>query len=165
MSDARAVWKRIEAWLAQHSAGGLAALGGPASEEQLEQCQEALCRPLPEAVRASYRIHDGQILPGPFLLGDWQLLTLEEVEGQWRMMNGLPVTAGWYADLVPLFTNGGGDFYCFDRSGQIIVYRHDDGPKDAIAHDLVALLERHADELEAGLFVDEDGWLVRREDS
>jgi cell wall assembly regulator SMI1 len=162
MSDMRAVWNRIEAWLAQHSPTGLASLGGPASEEQLGQCEQALGRPLPDAVRASYRIHDGQVLTRPFLLGDWQLLMLEEVVGQWRMMNGLAVTAGWYADLVPLFTNGGGDFYCFDPSGQIIPYWHDDGPRDAIAPDLLALLEHHADELEAGAFYDDDGWLTRR---
>jgi cell wall assembly regulator SMI1 len=53
-------WERIEKWLKEHLPEILADLRPGLSEADLAKCEEALDQRLPDDVRESYRIHDGQ---------------------------------------------------------------------------------------------------------
>ena len=96
---------------------------------------------LPEEVKASYHIHDGQFSDGRFgspqalvegrrllplseAVKDWQgwrLLyeegTIDETEPGWRARAWGPVKKRWFhPKWVPIATNMGGDFHCADLS-------------------------------------------------
>lgn len=53
-------WKRIEAWLESNAPAVRKSLRGPASETDLDRLEETIGLALPDDVRESYLIHDGQ---------------------------------------------------------------------------------------------------------
>ena len=53
-------WRRIEAWLGEHLPGVKATLRPGVSDADLAKFEETLGRPLPDDVRESWKIHDGQ---------------------------------------------------------------------------------------------------------
>src|SRR5262245_39129632 len=53
-------WQRIEKWLKEHFPEILADLRPGLTEADLNQFEETIGQRLPEDVRESYRIHDGQ---------------------------------------------------------------------------------------------------------
>ncbi|WIA35184.1 hypothetical protein OEZ86_003649 [Tetradesmus obliquus] len=57
-----ACWRRIEAYLQQHSPQILATLNPGATAQQVAQAEAELGHPLPLAVRCIYRVHNGQDL-------------------------------------------------------------------------------------------------------
>jgi cell wall assembly regulator SMI1 len=58
-----ASWRRIEAWLAEHLPQTGATLRPGVSDGDLAAFEQALGRPLPDDVRESWKIHDGQGWP------------------------------------------------------------------------------------------------------
>lgn len=86
-------WRRIEKWLAKHVPDILAALRPPATKANLRQIEKAIANSLPDDVRESYLIHDGQTsqsndnhyVPGVlFGIGLLPLLEGEGVEWCWQ---------------------------------------------------------------------------------
>lgn len=53
-------WRRIEAWLDEHLPEVKASLRPGVTKRDLNRFEKALGRPLPEDVRESWLIHDGQ---------------------------------------------------------------------------------------------------------
>ncbi|MBS0260785.1 MAG: SMI1/KNR4 family protein [Planctomycetes bacterium] len=53
-------WRRIETWLKDHAPQIFATLRPGASEEELRRIEQTIGQSLPDDVRESYRIHDGQ---------------------------------------------------------------------------------------------------------
>src|SRR4051812_40780592 len=53
-------WRRIEAWLDEHLPAVKATLRRGISKKDLNKFERAIKRTLPEDVRESWRIHDGQ---------------------------------------------------------------------------------------------------------
>src|SRR3712207_8524642 len=72
-------WARIERWLAEFAPDVLKSLQPAATEEQISNAEAALGVTLPEEVRASYRIHDGQSPDGPGLMDAWEFLSLSRI--------------------------------------------------------------------------------------
>ena len=60
MTAVQDAWERIEAWGKANAEEMLAELNPGASDEKLEEIQQALGRPLPESFLESLRIHDGE---------------------------------------------------------------------------------------------------------
>lgn len=56
----KAVWKRIHAWLDANAPAGYGRLRPGAGAGAIRAAEAALGVKLPAAVRASYRVHDGQ---------------------------------------------------------------------------------------------------------
>lgn len=56
----KAVWKRVHAWLDDHAPEGYGSLRPGTSARALRSAEETLGLTLPDDVKASYRIHDGQ---------------------------------------------------------------------------------------------------------
>lgn len=184
-----ASWHRVEAWLAVHAPKARADLRPPATEEAIRDAEEALGVALPDAVRGSFRVHDGQSGLAAYIMDGWMLLPLEFVVSEWRFLLGMlesgqwvdtsgepigPVQPRWWMPAwIPLLSNGCGDYQCVDLApapggtrGQIVQFWHTDGARSVVAETFGSLLDRIADDYSAEDFVvNEDGWIARNTSS
>ncbi|XP_035665025.1 F-box only protein 3-like [Branchiostoma floridae] len=62
-------WARLEAFLAEHCPRLLTSIKAGATERELDEIEVKIRYPLPNDVRCSYRMHNGQKLVGPGLMG------------------------------------------------------------------------------------------------
>ncbi|RBP45350.1 cell wall assembly regulator SMI1 [Roseimicrobium gellanilyticum] len=180
----KALWLRIDKWLAEHAPEVLEGLNPPATLEQIRAAEKCLGCVFPQDVVDSFLVHDGA-RPGCGLWSGWDLLSLEGVVREWEcwkeLVNGGAfhqkksvsdgdITDSWY-DLkwIPLTYQSAGDNECLDLNpgkkgtvGQIISVYHDDPNRGVVASSYRAWMAAFADDLEAGGFVlDEDGCLSR----
>ena len=125
---------------------------------------------LPDDVKASYRVHDGQGQEPGLIGGEgWLLLPLRDVVETWgRWFQANPDDA----HRVPIASNRGSDFVFVDLdpasegSGSIMIQRADSADPDRLAPSFTAWLAQFADELEDGVFAysQEDGEVVLADD-
>ncbi len=81
----QSIWTRIENWLSLNDPSLLATLQPGASDAEIEELETRLSVQLPEDVKTSYRIHNGQKDVGsPFLYG-YEFLSLEDIYIQWEL--------------------------------------------------------------------------------
>jgi cell wall assembly regulator SMI1 len=87
-----ASWQRIEAWFRARQPEVVESLQPGASAEQVSDFERSTGLTLPDDVKASYRIHDGQKNRyGPGLLLGAGLNSLAEVRDNWEFFAGLEV--------------------------------------------------------------------------
>ena len=135
--DVPTLWKRIDKALKLNRAVK-PSLQKPATEAQIAKCEEALGIAFPPALRASFRVHNGQKVGAESLFPDdfadlgaaFSLLSVEDVINEWRVWKGL-VDAGeftknkgqpdagirpdwWNPKWLPFASDGGGDSLCID---------------------------------------------------
>jgi cell wall assembly regulator SMI1 len=171
----REIWKRIEAWLDAHVPSGAGILRPGATEEQIAAAERFLGVSLPEDVRVSFGLHNGQSR-GPWLMYGWELLSLERVREEWvawkalldegtfrdfrSTSDGQTAEDWWHPRWLPLTYDGAGDHHCLDlhpgptgQPGQIIQMWHDDSPRPVVAPSYRDWLAAFADALDAGKYV------------
>lgn len=148
----RTVWKRIHAWLDVNAPPGYGFLQPGASPDAIEAAEEAMGIKLPEDVKASYRVHDGQAREPGLIGGEaWCLLTLKEMVKSWRKWSTLDER---YRNFVPVAWGGAADYVFLDlgtnaeRPGCLIVQRSDSDEPDPVAQSFRLWLEDFADKLE-----------------
>src|SRR5687767_2048345 len=83
------IWSRIDSWLAANAPDVLRSLHSGASEDDIRQTEVSLGVELPEDVRASYRVHDGQSFEGPGLINTREFLSLERIRDEWKIWKDL----------------------------------------------------------------------------
>ncbi|MBA3461612.1 MAG: SMI1/KNR4 family protein [Deltaproteobacteria bacterium] len=77
------LWQRIETWIAANTDGDLALRPG-ASEEQIVALETQLGRRLPDDVRESYLVHDGQDMPSVrWFDGERRLHPIDSIAKEW----------------------------------------------------------------------------------
>lgn len=181
------MWQRIESWLAIHAPIILKGLLPGATKDTIYYTEEQMGIQLPDDVRASYAIHDGQRGTAPSLMGEWDLLPLQAIVTQWSLLKELldagtftnaddvvvtvgPVRVNWWnAKWIPVMHNGAGDFYCLDmnpapggKKGQIITFWHMDTQRKKIAESFQELMNNFADDLYAEKYkVEDDKFVIR----
>jgi cell wall assembly regulator SMI1 len=183
-----AIWSRIVAWLAVNAPAILADLQPGASEEEIAETEAFLGATLPDDVKDSYRIYNGQAGEGPSLIEYWNLLSLEGIRREWdewkfllddfdedhaRVQPRGPIQKyWWHPSWIPITTDGSGNHLCLDlipapggTVGQIIEMWHDDDIRPLIAPSFRAWLSDFADDLEAGRYVfdEAEGGLYRED--
>jgi cell wall assembly regulator SMI1 len=177
-------WKRIDQWLAKNSAKVASDLQGGAREADFAEAESVLGIKLPDQVRSSYRIHNGQEGGVPPLAGSWVFLSLEDMVGQWKLQKKLldtgkfadnratakgPVRAEWWNEKwIPFAYNGSGNLLCADldpaergKPGQVVAYVHDAEVRECVAESVDAWFEQLASEMEAGKYVVINGRVKR----
>jgi cell wall assembly regulator SMI1 len=173
----RVTWERIESWLRVNAPGIFNTLLPGATDEEIRRAEDSLRVTLPESVRESYRIHNGQGLHGSasgFIEGR-RLLSLEGVLMEWnawkevldsgsfKALQGDPVGPvrkdWWNQKWIPLTTDGSGNHHCLDfdpapggKVGQIITLWHDEASRGVDADSFDEWLARVADDLERGKY-------------
>src|SRR4051812_41664266 len=79
----REAWDRIEGWCRANNSQLLQALNPGASEEQIAALEAAIQQRLPQDLRTSLSIHNGQPLrSNAFLFGRLQLLSCEDIASE-----------------------------------------------------------------------------------
>jgi cell wall assembly regulator SMI1 len=160
------VWKRIHTWLDANAPAGYGHLRPGASADAIQAAEKAIGLKLPSAVKASYRVHDGQDNEPGLIGGEgWCLLPLQDMVAWWRKWCE---RSQRFRACVPVAWGGAGDYIFLDLSpvaespGCVIVQRSDtDGP-DPVAPSFRSWLGEFADKLEDGEFAysEDDGCLM-----
>jgi len=176
-------WARLGQWLKAHFPPKLHGLFPGASEEQLRSLERTIEQKLPDDVRESLRIHNGQGLPDQGVLYRCRPCNVGEIETIWRcsVEYALPVqesnpegcyleqfssqpdgavqclgaTRGWISLHDWDGNHIGVDLNPGPRGafGQVINFGHDASTKYVLAPSWAHFLEDVADELEAGNFI------------
>jgi cell wall assembly regulator SMI1 len=171
------VWSRLERWCQQHMPEVLKSLELGASESMLQATERRLGgQRLPEDVRESFKLHNGQDEESTGLLFGLRLLSLVEVEQFWSNFPGpgdevnqedsyksVPEGAvqrlfthpGW----IPLTYDNGGNWLGVDLApgpqgqvGQVIIFGRDEHTKYVVAPDWASLMEELVRKLKVGEF-------------
>lgn len=152
----RLLWERLEHWLEKHAPEVLSDLNPGATEEEIQELEQAIQYILPEDFKESLRIHNGQAGESLWLIGGWELLSAKRILDEWKVWKGLynegtfrdwKVEAAdeveqvwWKPSWIPVTYNGCGDHHCMDvetgsagRMGQIITMWHDDEERRVLA--------------------------------
>lgn len=184
-SDVAGNWDRLHRWYAEHLPVVMETWNPPASEEQIADFERRIGRPLPEEVKASYRIHDGQ-RQRPGALYGLALHSLDEILEHWEQARtfgmdevfekgvhssqpeGAVQLVTLHPGWLPLTYDGGGNHLAIDLApgpkgtvGQIILYGPDDEDRHVAAASWGSFLGILADELEAGNFRFNYDWRER----
>jgi cell wall assembly regulator SMI1/predicted DNA-binding WGR domain protein len=177
-----ASWKRIDSWLAKNAPSLMAKIGNGATPEAIAKAEATLGLELPNDVRASYAIHDGDgdisLFPsGEYLSLDGMLVQYKiwkELVEDGTLVSGAADPKGpirnddYNLKWIPLTHNGGGDHTLIDlapaeggKVGQLIDFSHEGGPEEVAAPNLAEYLSTLADGLESGVasLNQEDGYI------
>lgn len=142
------LWERLENWLKVHAPDVLNDLNPGASESDLLALETALGVILPEDLKDSLRIHNGQSGKSQWLIAGWELLSTKRILNEWEVWKDLNdgetfkdfdvdsqkgvANVWWQPAWIPLTYNGCGDHHCLDlaptfegKNGQIISMWHD----------------------------------------
>jgi cell wall assembly regulator SMI1 len=161
----KAVWKRIHTWLDANAPAGYGDLRPGASLKEIRAAEDGMGLKLPDDVKASYRMHDGQGNEPGLVGGEgWCLLSLREMVEQWRRWSRSdPKDAG----CVPVAWGGAGDYIFLDlrsdaEPGRVMIQRRDRDDPDPVAPSFRSWLEDFADKLDDGEFAysEEDGCIM-----
>jgi cell wall assembly regulator SMI1 len=177
------IWKKIDSWLKVNAPKVFNTLQPGASESQIQAVENALSIQFPEDVRASYRIHNGQLGSDYGLIPEAQeFLSLERIQQEWQGWKRFLDEAGsledesepdpgiradwWNVKWIPFTYEGTSDCYCFDlhpaeggNIGQIIRMIHDEACRELLAPNFQSWLEEYAAKLESGEYVFSEKYL------
>lgn len=171
----RDAWNRIDAWCQRHVPGMMSDLNPGASSTEISELENVISQQLPDDVRESLSIHNGEDFPrrgfifGLGLLGthwiamEWEgWAELTTYNDEYRdNMNSVPPNAIEldYANLgwIPLTRDGGGNHLGVDLSpgsagtkGQVINFGRDEKRKCVLANSWGEFLRSYALFLESG---------------
>src|SRR5690348_4796538 len=96
-----AVWSRLQGELAVAGTRTAVGLRDGASNQDIEQFEQEVGVLLPDALRASYAIHDGQHSDSDDLFPPWRLLSLDDALTTSRRHNALLESGDFPADTSP----------------------------------------------------------------
>jgi len=88
MTDLEPIWRRLESWLETSAPHILAALAPPATLDQIADAEREIGWDFPDDLRASFLIHDGELVDAGCIAG-LQLLPLADLVDDWRGMRKL----------------------------------------------------------------------------
>lgn len=168
------VWQRIETWLIAHHPAKVEMLSPPAAAEDVQTLEAGIGRSLPQSLRASLMVHNGESDEPVGLLYGYELLSTSRILDEWTTMRD--VAAGWskeqntspdpvegvqprhwHVGWIPIAGDGGGNFFCVDADpatgghlGQVLFFDHELGPEQVAARDLEDWLTAFAGKLETG---------------
>ncbi|MCU0546814.1 MAG: SMI1/KNR4 family protein [Oscillatoriaceae cyanobacterium Prado104] len=175
------IWTKIETWLIANAPQILEVLQPGASDDRISELEELLSIQLPEDVKSSYRIHNGQFTYNYGLIYGREFLSLARIKDEWECWKelldsgtfetedgediGSEAAPGicnvwWSPKWIPLTYDGAGDRDCLDLNpavggtvGQIVTMWHDDSERKIVAPSFRVWLQQYADRLESGQLI------------
>ena len=79
-----AIWSEIDGWLGVNAPGTLKRLAAPASSDEIATLEQVLDAKLPDNLRESLSIHDGETENEAWLFSDWSLLSSCSINRCWQ---------------------------------------------------------------------------------
>lgn len=175
-------WKRINNWLAANFPQLQGDINSGADPEELNSLESQLLVNLPEDLKQSYLIHDGQKGYLSPMIGEWQILSIKGILKEWNLMKELfdagklnaesnPIgsvkSVWWNIKWIPICSNGAGDLICVDLDpapggevGQIITFWHMDATREVLSNNFQSWFDKYADDLENSKYRVEDDELI-----
>jgi cell wall assembly regulator SMI1 len=162
--EVRAVWRRIERWLARRAPVTYEQLGPPATPLAIAKAEAAMGARFPDDLRASLLRHDGAtgrgsswgFGPAPF----YDLMSAKALHADWKMLCDIvmddPAAGGdwWHGRLIPFAaTNDGGNLFIDPSTGRTGEFYDETGltlTGDPVWPSYLALLKATASALETG---------------
>jgi len=187
--DVKQAWQRIEAWFSANAPDYLKRLQPPATPAAIEQAESELKQKLPDDLKVSLQVHNGQNPRAMEIFGTWGLHGLEKAMYSWRKFSGMAedgtlstedspkIKASpsvrprqWDHGWLPISPKGSGDHLLLDLDpkdpacrGQVITFSPRSSTRQVVAPGFGAWLEQIAADLESGKWVmDEDGKLHQK---
>jgi hypothetical protein len=152
----KVVWDRIHTWLDANAPAGYGKLRPGASAKAIRDAEKAMSLKLPDDVKTSYLLHDGQVMEPGLIGGEgWRLLSLQEIVEMWGHWSRadpadahyVPIAWGEMHDYV--FLNLDPDS---EAPGCLMIQRSDRAEPDPFDPSFSSWLERFVSELENGAF-------------
>lgn len=174
-------WDSIEGWLRRQHEDGPLLLPVAATEADIKAAEKAVRARFPEALRSSYRRHDGT---GQTAFAFGRLVSLNELVVLWkefceslregyydgRINNPVgPIKRVWYSRRwLPVGRDDEGGYLFVDldptangKAGQVIDFTRADGSVHVVATDFESLLASLAADLKAGKYeLDTKSWHI-----
>jgi cell wall assembly regulator SMI1 len=143
------LWNRLEQWLKEQAPDVYADLNPGVSQLEIDNLEGVIGYKLPNDLRESLMIHNGQRGESDWLFAGWELLSTDRILDEWLVWKDLydkGTFEDWEVDVIhegikkvwwnpawiPLTYNGAGDHHCIDLApangglvGQIISMWHD----------------------------------------
>lgn len=184
------IWIEIEDWLRVNAPEMLAVLQAGASDAEISELEDFLSMQLPEDVKSSYRIHNGQSGFEYGLINGREFLSLERIKDEWLIWKELFDSGNfqteegqeqvseaapgirnlwWSPKWLPLTYDGSGNHDCLDLDpteggtvGQIITMWHDAPQREVLALSFRGWLKQYAEDLVSGrlIFSEAEGGIV-----
>jgi cell wall assembly regulator SMI1 len=171
----RDVVERLGKWWRNKRPFALDDLAPGVTDGTLAAYEDELGVTLPDGLRALYRWRNGPLtgLTGRGIIGRYALMSLWQVSANQKAMNDLlgqgATKNGWRKACLPVFSNGTGDFICWDpcghfggEKGQMLALSRTD--RTMLAPSFDGFLTAYVDSLEAGVWtydhvhgLDDDG--------
>ena len=170
-------WARIENWLEKNHPELLEALNPPADDSEIHHLESTLHVTLPDSIKESYRIHDGQsdeptgliygtiLMPISDILERWdELDCTEEMNEDVDLRTSTPLNCikqlGFSQRWIPFTDGSGGMTYIGvdlepgpeGKSGQIITFSLRDYDRFVLADSFEEFMSSFADALESQPF-------------
>lgn len=169
-------WSRIEHWLETNAKSLRKRLAKGARPDQIQKLEAAIGTALPQALKESLAIHDGQKQDGDLIpdddAGSFYFLCCKDIVTAWKDWNFVQQTGDfddakpspaegiancwWNRGWIP-FASNGGDNLCIDltpaaggRLGQVILVRHDEAERRLMAGSFEEWLAQLANTIESG---------------
>jgi cell wall assembly regulator SMI1 len=165
-------WSHIEWWLSAKAPSAVPLLPPGAAVAAFAQAEETLGYAMPNELKEFLAVHDGS---GNLWLHDHgEFMSLDRMLAAWDQEFDLwgdgnndewatpqgPIKKKWFSRRwLPVLDSRTGDYVCIDldppkggRRGQIITWRHDNGPTEVIAPSFRTLLSEFVAELVTGLY-------------
>lgn len=185
------IWNRFEQWVELNCPSILETLNDAAAEAEISQVEQKMGVIFPKGFKELLSIHNGQRDEGIGVIGNYYLLSLEEILYTWLTMKELldnkefedfeevepvgPVKKEywWNPQWISIATNGAGDDICIDLDpteggtmGQIITFWHDWEERRVVSTSLEDWLIQIIEKLEDGTYklIEEDGELLFNND-
>ncbi|PZO44117.1 MAG: molybdenum cofactor biosynthesis protein MoeA [Pseudanabaena frigida] len=187
------IWAQIDNWLKINAPQVFEVLQSGVSDDEISELEKLLSIQLPEDVKASYRIHNGQSDFSYGLIEGREFLSLERIKEEWQIWKDLLdsetfqddgvdqgcnpelgiINVWWSAKWLPITYDGGGNHDCLDLNpaeggtvGQIITMWHDDAERKIVAPSFRIWLQKYAEGLASGqlVFSEEYGGIVNVDD-
>ncbi|MGQ7889177.1 SMI1/KNR4 family protein [Paenibacillus sp. WC2504] len=150
------LWERLENWLKDHAPEILDDLNPGASESEILALETNLGFKLPDDLKESLSIYNGQSGKSKWLVAGWELLSTKRILEEWEVWKDLYdsesfidydvepqggiANVWWQPAWIPLTYNGCGDHHCLDlapanrgKNGQIISMWHDSDERKVLA--------------------------------
>jgi cell wall assembly regulator SMI1 len=178
------LWGKFEQWLKLNCPEILEAFNDAATEAEVAESEQKMGLEFPKSFKELLLIHNGQRDEYIGVIGNYVLLSLDEIVYNWQTMKELldskdfeevetigPIKKEfwWNPCWISIATNGAGDDICIDLDpdeggtvGQIITFWHDWEERKVISRSLEDWFDEIIKRLEDGTYklIEEDGELV-----
>jgi cell wall assembly regulator SMI1 len=180
------LWKRLETWLMDHYPELLDSLNDGATDDMIFEAEKKMGISLPNDFVESLKLHNGQkddFYPG--LIGGHQLLSLDNILGEWQMWtnqleeglfndwvelnfdtNKVKTDQWWRAKWIPIAWRRH-NCYCLDLDpspdgsvGQVIEFLYENEWREFVGNSFKECFKNMVENLENGTYFlqeDEDG--------